>query len=56
MPYAIFVVSLFMSLLCTGKALGKDAIKFDKIFFAIMSIVFLLLAFVPWTGGIKRWW
>lgn len=50
MLFVASVVSLLCCILCLGNTMNKTAGKFEKVFFSIMSVVFLILCVVIQVG------
>lgn len=47
------VVGLLCCILCLGNTMNKTANRFEKIFFGLLSVVYLVLSVVIWVGVSK---
>jgi len=50
MLHVASVVSLLCCILCLGNTMNKTAEKFEKVFFGIMSAIFLVLCVIIQVG------
>lgn len=50
MMFVISVVALLCCILCLGNTMNKTAGRFEKVFFSIMSVVFLILCVISQVG------
>ena len=50
MLYVISAISLLSSVLCLGNTMNKSATRFEKVFFSIMSVVFIIVSLFVYVG------
>ena len=50
MLFVVSVVALLCCILCLGNTMNKNAEKFEKVFFSIMSVLFLILCVIIQVG------
>lgn len=47
------VVGLLCCILCLGNTMNKNSSRFEKVFFGLLSIVYLVLSIIIWVGVSK---
>lgn len=51
MKIVLTIAAILSSIMCLGNTVAKSADRFEKVFFSIMSILFLIVG-----AGIQIWW